>query len=63
MSKVYHGFDKHNTWIRKGYPCPYCIKGSKPVPETLLSLTDDEIKKFIESETKKIKSGDFEDGK
>lgn len=43
MSKHYHGTFNHNKWIRKGYPCPYCIKGSKPVPEAMLSMTDTEI--------------------
>jgi hypothetical protein len=55
MSKNYHGLDNHNKWIRKGYPCPYCMKGSKPVHESLLSLTD----KQIEQEIDNIKNGNI----
>lgn len=60
MSKMYHGITNHNRWIRKGMPCPYCIKGSKPVHESLLDMTDVKIEEYISKETKRIKTGEFE---
>ena len=62
MSLHYHGISNHNKWIRKGFPCPYCMKGSKPVHESLLTMTDIKIEEHIAKETKQIKSGEFEDG-
>jgi aerobic-type carbon monoxide dehydrogenase small subunit (CoxS/CutS family) len=55
MSRLYHGINNHNRHIRKGKRCPYCTKGSKPVHESLLSLTD----KQIEQEIDNIKNGNI----
>ena len=62
MSKLYHGLTNCKSHKRKGRQCPYCIKGSKPVDESLLEMTDAQITEFIIKETRKIKSGDFDDG-
>jgi len=61
MSKLYHGITNHNKWIRKGYPCPYCLGGRKAAHESLLMLTDEQMEEYILKETEKIKTGLFDD--
>lgn len=61
MSKMYHGISNHNKWIRKGFPCPYCMKGSIAVHESLLTMTDKQIEAYISKRGNEIKSGEFED--
>lgn len=63
MSRLYHGLSNHNKWIRKGYPCPYCMKGSKPVHESLLEMNDKQIEAYITKSGNEIRSGDFPESK
>ena len=32
----YHPIEQHNFYIQRGYPCPYCELGSKPVPKAMI---------------------------
>lgn len=31
-----HSIEDHNYWIERGYVCPYCNLGSKPVPKCVI---------------------------
>jgi len=31
-----HSIYAHNYWVERGYACPYCTKGSKIVPRSVI---------------------------